>query len=79
MAFYLLSTHDRGITGPQKIKEDRDPFPVATMEKWRVGRSKTGWEAVNGRTGRNGFRTSAEKSQGRVAGLQVQVMDLPLS
>lgn len=31
------------------------------------------------RTGRNGFRASAEETQGRVVGLQVQAMDLPLS
>lgn len=64
---------------PQKIQVDIPFLPVATMEKWRGGRGKMRWETINGRTGRNGFRVSAEESQGRVVGLQVQVTDLPPS
>lgn len=44
-----------------------------------MGRGKTRLETSNGRTGRDGFRASAEESQGRVVGLWLQVTDLSLS
>lgn len=45
----------------RRLRKIGIPFlPVAALEKGRVGRRKTRWEAINGRTGRNGFRASAE-------------------
>lgn len=34
----------------QKNKEDIPFLSVASVEKWRVGRGKTRWETVEGRT-----------------------------